>query len=339
MPISLKFSQLVVLLESIFVRHGARKEVARILAVNCAMCERDGSHSHGIFRMKGYVESMRSGWVDGKASPVLEDVALAFCRVDARNGFSQPALALGAETVTQKARRAGVAVLSIRNSHHFSALWPDVEPFAEQGLVALSLVNSFACTIPFSGNRAVFGTNPMAFAAPREGGDLVVFDMATSAMANGDVQIAAQDGKLLPPNVGVDRSGEPTTDPTAVLNGGSLLTFGGHKGSSISLMIELLGAALSGGHFSFEFDWSDHEGAQTPHTGQFLLLIDPSKAGGRAFASRAADLIERIRGSGVDRLPGERRFAERRLAETRGISISAANFAELEELRAGPITN
>src|SRR5690606_24425561 len=93
----------------------------------------------------------------------------------------------------------------------------------------------------------------------------LVFDLATSAMANGDVQISARTGKNLPPNSGVDVEGNPTTDPKAVLDGGALLTFGGYKGSSISMMVELLGAALTGGNFSFEFDWSEYKGAQTPH--------------------------------------------------------------------------
>lgn len=317
----LTYGALVALLERIFLAHGTSLRVARVLAANCAMCERDGAHSHGIFRMRGYVDSLASGWVDGRAEPVLEDIAPGFCRVDAMNGFAQPALALARDLLVEKARATGVAVLVIRNSHHLGALWPDVEPFATEGLVALSMVNSFACTVPFDGQSAVLGTNPIAFAAPRATDAPVVFDLATSAMANGDVQIAAREGRSLAPGAGVDKNGRPTANPFAVLDGGALLTFGGYKGSSISMMVELLSAALGGGHFSFEFDWSGHDGAQTPHTGQFLLLIDPARGGGLPFGLRADALVERMRAAGVSRLPGARRLQNRATAEKHGIVI------------------
>src|SRR5471030_1197862 len=139
---TLDFDSLVVLLEQVFQRNGTSAEVAAILARNCAGAERDGAHSHGVFRIPGYVSTLASGWVNGKAVPVVEDVASGFVRADAANGFAQPALQAARALLVEKARSAGIAVLAIRNSHHFAALWPDVEPFAYEGLVALSVVNS-----------------------------------------------------------------------------------------------------------------------------------------------------------------------------------------------------
>lgn len=328
----ISYQDLADLLKRIFERHGTSGHVAGILAANCAAAERDGSESHGIFRIPGYLSTLASGWVDGKAEPVLEDAAPAFLRADARNGFAQPALALARPLLVEKVRNAGIALLAIRDSHHFAALWPDVEPFAREGLAALSFVNSFACVVPHGGRSAVFGTNPLAFAAPREGGDPLVFDQAASAMANGDVRIAAREGRRLPPGTGVDAEGRPTTDPRAVLDGGALLPFGGHKGSSIAMMVELLAAALTGGNFSFEFDWSSHPGAETPRTGQLLIVIDPSKGAGAGFARRVEDLVRTVHGAGQDRLPGDRRYRRRREAERDGIPIRAADLAKLRDL-------
>ena len=183
------------LLQRIFLRHGTSAEVARVLADNCARAERDGSHSHGVFRIPGYLSSLASGWVNGQAVPQVENVAPGVVAVDAAGGFAQPALAAARELLLSKARSAGIAVLAIRNSHHFAALWPDVEPFAEEGLVALSLVNSMTCVVPHGAQRPLFGTNPIAFAAPREGAEPIVFDLATSAIAHGDVQIAKRQGQ------------------------------------------------------------------------------------------------------------------------------------------------
>ncbi|AZD08335.1 Delta 1-piperideine-2-carboxylate reductase [Pseudomonas chlororaphis] len=328
----LSLEALVKLLETIFLRHGTSAEVARSLAHNCAAAERDGAHSHGVFRIPGYVSTLDSGWVNGKAVPVVEDVAPAFVRVDAGNGFAQPALAAARALLVEKARHAGIAILAIRNSHHFAALWPDVEPFAEEGLVALSVVNSMTCVVPHGADRPLFGTNPIAFAAPQAGGNPIVFDLATSAIAHGDVQIAARKGERLPPGMGVDGLGQPTDDPKAILEGGALLPFGGHKGSALSMMVELLAAALTGGHFSFEFDWSNHPGAKTPWTGQLLIVIDPSKGAGQNFAERSQELIRQMHGVGLKRLPGDRRHRQREKSRHQGIALDAAELKQLREL-------
>jgi len=326
------FNDLVGLLSAVFVKNGTAPEVAAILARNCASAERDGAHSHGIFRIPGYLSTLASGWVNGKAVPVVTDVASGFVRVDAGNGFAQPALEAARALLVDKARSAGIALLAIHNSHHFAALWPDVEPFAEDGLVALSVVNSMTCVVPHGADRPLFGTNPIAFAAPRADGLPIVFDLATSAIAHGDVQIAARKGERLPPGMGVDSLGQPTTDPKAVLEGGALLPFGGHKGSALSMMVELLAAALTGGNFSFEFNWADHPGARTPWTGQLLIVIDPSKSAGQDFAERSQELVRQMHGVGLKRLPGDRRHGQRAKARVEGIALDPQTLADLREL-------
>lgn len=330
--VSISFSALVALLQQVFERHGTSPEVAAILAHNCASAERDGAHSHGIFRIPGYLSTLASGWVDGRAVPQVTDVASGFVRVDAGNGFAQPALEAARALLVEKARSAGIALLAIHNSHHFAALWPDVEPFAEQGLVALSVVNSMTCVVPHGADRPLFGTNPIAFAAPRADGLPIVFDLATSAIAHGDVQIAARKGERLPPGMGVDGLGQPTQDPKAILEGGALLPFGGHKGSALSMMVELLAAALTGGNFSFEFNWSDHPGARTPWTGQLLIVIDPSKTAGQSFAERSQELVRQMHAAGLRRLPGDRRHRTRAKAQQEGIEIDALDLERLHAL-------
>ncbi|WP_407311009.1 Ldh family oxidoreductase [Pseudomonas sp. nanlin1] len=332
---SLSLVELEQLLERIFLNHGTSQDVARSLAANCAAAQRDGAHSHGVFRMPGYLSSLASGWVDGRAVPLVEDIASGYVSVDAAGGFAQPALQAARALLVSKARSAGIAVLAIRNSHHFAALWPDVEPFAREGLVALSVVNSMTCVVPHGASKPLFGTNPIAFAAPCEGRDPVVFDMATSALAHGDVQIAAREGRQVPPGSGVDRDGQPTTDPAAILHGGALLPFGAHKGSALSMMVELLSAALTGGHFSFEFDWSRHPGAQTPWTGQLIIVIDPAKSPGHGFAGRCRELVERMHEVGQARLSGDRRYRAREMADREGIRLTPEHLQQLQAMAAG----
>jgi len=334
------FEQLRDTLQRIFERHGASPNVAHILADNCASAERDGSHSHGIFRIPGYLSTIASGWVNARAVPQVEDVAPSYVAVDAAGGYTQPAWQAGYTLLRDKARANGIALLAIRNSHHFAALWPDVEPLARDGLIAIALVNSMACVVPAGGQRALFGTNPIAFAAPRAHADPLVFDMATSGMAHGDVQIAARENRPLPEGFGIDSHGHPTTDPHAVLQGGALLPFGGshghHKGSALAMMVELLAAALTGGHFSWEFDWSAHPGAQSPWTGELILAINPNKNATsdhqHSFAQRCDTLVQAMQDAGQTRQPGQQRYRQRALSMTHGVPLAANTWHELQAL-------
>jgi delta1-piperideine-2-carboxylate reductase len=325
-------AQLEALLRAIFLRHGCSEHVADLLAANMAGAEADGAHSHGVFRLKGNLGSIDSGWLDPKAVPVLEDVAPGILRADGRNGFSLPVLAAAAEPLMAKARTNGIAVLTVRKAHHFSAVWPDIEPFARAGFLALAMVNSMANVVPHGGRKRLYGTNPMGFAVPRAGMDPLVFDQSSSVMANGDVQIARREGRQLPPGTGIDRDGNPTTDPNAVLEGGALLPFGGHKGSSIAMMMEIMGAALAGSDYSFEIDWSQHPGAATPHGGQTYILIDPNRGAVNSFADRIEVLFDAIHDAGQSRLPSDRRYANRRESQANGIPLEQATLDEIKRL-------
>ena len=324
------FQELTALLRAIFVNNRASSETADILAENCAACERDGALSHGIFRVPGYLDSLRSGWVNGLAVPDVVRIGSSFIRIDARNGFAQRALASADPLIRRTVRETGIAIVATRNSPHFSALWPDVEPFALAGYVAITVVNGLANVVPHGGRQAVYGTNPIAFAVPVHNAQPLVVDQATSVMANGDVRLHALANKPVPDGTGVDRAGNPTTDPHAILAGGTLNTFGGYKGSSIALLVEILAAAVTGGQFSFENDFTGFPGAQTPKAGQLLIVIDPNWGVSTNFESRLGLLCAQLVDAGQDRLPGSRRFANRAAAELSGIPIA---MGELQRLR------
>ncbi len=315
-----------------FVRHGVSEANARILAENCAACERDGALSHGIFRVPGYIASLDSHWVDGRAEPSLERVAPAILRVDAARGFAQPALAMAMAEAVDIAGRDGLAVIAIRNSHHFSALFPDIEPIADAGLVALTMVSGHACVAPPGGLKPVFGTNPIAFATPVAGSPPLVFDFATSAMSHGNLRLAALAGDRVEPGTGIDASGAACDSPEAILTGGALLPFGGHKGAALALMVEVLASAFTGGPFSSEVDFSEHPGAEIPRTGQFLLILNPAKGLHGSFAERVLTLVRTIRGSGDVRLPSDRRYHHRALSMRDGIAVAEADLVYLQDL-------
>lgn len=332
MEITLRPDALQDLVARVFAANGMSAENARIVAAVVAAAERDGAHSHGLFRIPGYIGTLRSGWVNGRSVPRVSDAAPATVATDADNGYAQVALAASRSLLLEKAKRNGIALLAVRNSHHFAALWPDVEPFAAAGLVALSFVNTRSRVAPWGATKRLLGTNPMAFACPRRDGPPMVWDQASSVMAMGEVMLAARDGHDIAAGVGIDAQGRPTTDPKAIMAGGALLPFGGHKGSALAAMIEILAAALTGGRFGFEDRSAQFPGAESSNAGQSLILIDPATTAGAGFAERVEALFSQFGSAAVSRLPADRRYTARRKAERDGIVVDLKTHDYLRSL-------
>ncbi len=310
------------------VANGFAERIAAPIARSIAACERDGTPSHGLLRLPGFVEAVRTGWADGKALPVEVSKSPSMKVVDAKNGFTHYALEESRAELMAMASQTGTAILLIRNAHHFAALWPDIEAFAREGFIAFSCVTSRARLTAWSGGGPVFGTNASAFACPRSAGDPIVWDQATSIMSQGDLLLAAKEGRKIPLDVGVDSHGEPTDDPDAILKGGALHPFGGRKGASIAFMVEILAAALSGGVFGYE---SPAKGTMPSKGGQFLMLIDPRRAGADV-ATRVEGLVDAVHAAGSPDLPGSRRYRRRAQAHAEGIVVSDESLAMLDRL-------
>jgi delta1-piperideine-2-carboxylate reductase len=332
MPQTVSFTELTELVTNVLIRHGVSRENAGPVAESIAACERDGTASHGLLRLPGYVASLTSGWVDGHAVPVVADAAPGLVATIAANGFAQPALRASAPLLRNKAKRQGIAAAAIRDSHHFGAVWPDIEPFAAEGLIALAMVNGRQRMVAWGGRRKVFGTTPMGFACPRPGKLPLVWDQASSVMAQGDVLLAAQRGEALPEGVGLDATGRPTTDPRALLEGGAALPFGGYKGASIAFMIEIIAGALTGGCFGYEDGSGGYPGAQTSKAGQTVILIDPMRVPGNRYFERIESLFTAVAESGSERFPGDRRYRRRELALREGIKVCDRDWGTLQDL-------
>jgi delta1-piperideine-2-carboxylate reductase len=331
-PTILSIDQLTELVAAIFLRLGMAATDVQVMAGTVVAAERDGARGHGLQRMRGYVSSIEAGWVDPRAEPTFEQRRPGLLAADAANGFAQIALARAKDRLLRMVQKNGTAILATRNSHHFAALWPDIEPFAEASFIALTMANTRPWMAAWGGRRRALGTNPIAFACPVPDASPLVWDQASSIMSQGEVLLHRASGKALPGGTGIDRAGDPTTDPDAVLDGGALLPFAGAKGASIAFMVEILVAAFGGGLFGFEDRSAAVPGAVTSNAGQFLLLIDPATAGAMDFDGRVAGLIAFIRASGSERLPGDRRYAARQQSVLNGIAVSPAMLAGLHRL-------
>ncbi len=318
----------------IFLHAGLNEVQAGSLARVITAGERDACKSHGIFRIEGVLRTVKSGKVKADALPrLLPDDGSAIVRVDAAGGFANPAFDLGLEALAERAGRLGLAALVINDCTHFSALWSEVEGVTAKGLATITMCPSYATVAPAGGRAPLLGTNPFAFGWPRPGRDPYVFDFATSVAARGEIELHRRAGTKLPEGWAIDAAGQPTTDPEAAL-AGAMLPFGGHKGSAIGTMIELMAAVMIGDLTSPEV--LDYLGTTTlaPFHGELVLAFSPERfAAGRAGNphERAEALFEAITGQGA-RLPGQRRFAARKRAEAEGITLTEAEVAGLDRL-------
>lgn len=264
---------------------GLSRPHAEAVARTIMASERDACHSHGLHRLPGCVMTIRSGKLSLDAEPAVADVTSSLARVDAGYGYSRLAFDRGLPLLAEKARRCGFAAMAINNCFHFSALWPEIEALTDLGLVAIAMAPSHAWVAPAGGTRGLLGTNPIAFGWPRPSGLPYVFDFATSAMARSELARRKLEGGTIAEGIGLDPTGAPTTDPAAALDG-AMLTFGGHKGSALSTMIELMAGPLVGDRTSLASMEFDDGLRLAPCHGELVMAFDRATMGGPA-ASRA----------------------------------------------------
>ena len=287
--------------------------------------ERDGSISHGLFRIPGYVAALKSKKVKGNSRPTNHFRTQSIIRVDGDYGFAPIAIRVGIPALIETTNKHGIGVLAITNTHHFAALWHETEALAENNLIGIACTAYMPSVAPTGATKALFGTNPISFAWPRKNKTPVVYDMATASMAMGEVQVAARDGLKVPMGTGLNKDGEKTNDPSAIANGGVLLPFGGHKGSAIAMMVELLAAGLVGDLFSFEAKVADNKDGGPARGGEFIMALSPQLIAGDGWNEHAEKFFEQMESLDGVRLPGQRRHNNRKDTGPRNINAELVN--------------
>tara|TARA_Y100001970_G_scaffold206569_1_gene251547 strand:+ start:700 stop:1698 length:999 start_codon:yes stop_codon:yes gene_type:complete len=291
--------------------NGCDEETSNILSDLIMKAERDGSLSHGLFRLPAYIAGLKSGKINGKNRPKVSKITSGVVKVDGNNCLAPMVLNKSIPELIKAAKENGVAVLSITNSHHMAAMWPETEAIAEEGLVAFACTSYKPAVAPAGSIKPLFGTNPISFAWPRKNKPPVVYDMATASMAMGEVQVAKREGHKVPLGTGLTKEGKDTTNPAEIADGGVLLPFGGYKGSGIAMMVELLAGALVGDNFSFETAEKDNNDGGPPSGGEFILAISPDKLSNSDWDTHSSKFFEKMKSMGDVRLPGERRHKNR----------------------------
>jgi uncharacterized oxidoreductase len=316
---------------------GSPPDEARMVAAHLVLANLVGHDSHGVIRLRDYVPWAQKGMVvPGARATVVHETPLALT-VDGGLGFGQAIGETALALAIQKARASGLALLGIRNTGHLGRIGHWAERAAAAGLVSLHFVNTSGYGVlvaPYGSHEARLSANPIAAGVPVDGGDPVILDISTASIAEGKIKVARNAGKPLPEGCVVDAEGRPTQDANAFYGPprGAILPFGGHKGYGLSVLVELLAGALTGGGCTAP--GSEH--AKVLRNNMASLLIDPAALGaGPGFAAEVRHFIDWIAaappmepGTPVQ-LPGEpeRRSRQDRLAH--GIPLDGTTLQEI----------
>ncbi|TYC63205.1 Ldh family oxidoreductase [Rhodobacterales bacterium] len=332
MTISISLAEAERLVVKALIAAGTSRENAPPVARALVGAEASGQPGHGLSRMPSYTAQVKTGKVRGDALPVSELVRPGLLRIDAGHGFAYPAIDVAIDTLPEMARQNGIALAAIRRSHHFGQGGAHCEKLADLGLVAMIFGNAPKAIAPWGAGKALFGTNPICFAAPGpEGSPSLVIDFAVSRVAKGKIMAAHRTGAQIPEGWALDRDGNPTTDAAAAM-AGTMVPIGEAKGAALAMMIEVLSAALVGAHFGFEANSVFDGDGDPPNLSQTILAIDPGLASNGAYWERVATLFEEIEGLEDARLPGSRRLEARETAEREGLNVPAQIMEDLRRL-------
>jgi L-2-hydroxycarboxylate dehydrogenase (NAD+) len=333
------FDHLRNFIHAAFVKHGLPNADALQVAQLMAEADLQGSDGHGVIRLPMYLKRIKAGGmnISPKITVVHERAAMAV--VDGDNGMGHLVVSKAVDIAIAKARVAGVAWVSTRNSNHAGpASLYSRKPLEHDMLGLYFAVGNANHLPPWGGMDMLLSTNPISAGIPAGDEPPVVLDMATTVAAYGKVKAKAKRGEQMPEGWMIDRQGKPLTDPTRAAEG-FLLPIGEHKGYGLALIVGLLAGTLGGaamGRDVIDFN-ADH--VTKTNTGQAILVIDLAAFGDPAQFKHAVDTIVRdIRNSerlpGVERiwLPGEQSHGKRARYCVEGIPLMDALVTELHAL-------
>lgn len=313
-------------------RVGASDSQANAAAVEITDAEAEGIRQVGLGYMHLYLKHLKCGKIVGYAKPKIVKTSAAATVVDAGFGFCHTAYLAAEENLIAAANKHGIGYLAIRHSYSAGVLGWFVRRLARRNLVSLMFANSSKAVAAHGGKVPFFGTNPLAFASPREAAPPVVVDMATASTARVNIVRAANEGRALVAGHAIDADGNPTTDANAAL-AGAQLPLGGAKGYGLGLMVDILAGVLTGSNCSYEAPmFADEEGGP-PNVGQSIIAISPEFVGDN-FAAHLAEMLNALT-AGDDnavRLPGDRRAQNRAKHEQYGVEVPQSLLDQIAAL-------
>jgi LDH2 family malate/lactate/ureidoglycolate dehydrogenase len=293
-----------------------------------------GIDTHGIARLASYAAKLATGEVNPIASPAF-DTRQGILKCNGDGGLGQIVATLAIDQALDAARTSALVACRIEHTGHLGALGTYVVAAAERGMFSILCQRTPPIMAMPGARKPVIGNNPIAFAVPVAGRAPLVFDMAHSVVARGQIVQALREGQeTIPGEWAIGPDGAPTTNPALALQG-AMQPVAGYKGLGLAMLVECLAGSLNGIAGGSAADPSNVSHGSEANVSGFLIMINPALAVGQQEfdASVTAWLKNFLEGSGADaRYPGQRQAASEEQRLKHGVPIPAGLFAELRDL-------
>lgn len=259
----------------IFEKSGSIDKNSSVCAEHLVDANLCGVDTHGIWQVPGYLKDIEKKLLIPDAIPTIIRDLGSVALVSGEWTFGQVAAEYALREGIKRLNDIPIVLMGIVKCHHLGRVGYYTELAAKYNTIAILCGGGYGVgyptTVPFGGREKFFNTNPLSTAFPTDD-SRIMSDFATTEGANAKVKIASESGQDLPLGFGVDKDGNPTTDPNKIISGGALLPFGGHKGYSIMVAVEILTRILMGAD---SYSENGRGGSVYGHQGVFLLLIKP----------------------------------------------------------------
>jgi ureidoglycolate dehydrogenase (NAD+) len=330
-----KYDVLTKLVTKKLTKAGLIEKHAEVVADVLVHADLRGVSSHGVMRTEHYVTRIQAGGMNVSPMFSIKETGPCTAIFDGDDGMGHVVMKEAMEYCITVAKEKGIGMITVMNSSHCGALSYFVEQATAENLIGVAMTQTDKAVVPFGGREPYFGTNPMAYGFPAKKHDPVILDMATSNVALGKILHARDQGISIPDDWGVDKAGNPTTDPHQVEY---LLPFGGPKGYGLGMVVDIMSGVLAGTAFGPHITkmYGDYE--KKRKLGHFVLVIHPAYFTDLdRFLTNVDQMIEEIHQvkprKGFDQVlvPGEPEqiLYKKRIKE--GIPISASIYEYLQE--------
>lgn len=260
-----------------------------------------GHFSHGLNRLEFYINDILSKATVPTAKPVILKETEATVWVDGCNALGATVSNFAMDLAIQKAKKAGVGWVAAKRSNHFGMAGYWALKAEREGLIGMAFTNTSPIMVPTRAKKSALGTNPIAMAAPATGGDSIVVDMATTAVAVGKIEVQMHKDEPIPEGWALGPDGKLTTDSKVAFDTANLLPLGGleetsgYKGYGLGAMVEVFCSGLSGSKSTHNIrGWEVNSQGGPPDLGHCFVAIDP-ECFAPGFAERIADCLHHWR--------------------------------------------
>lgn len=323
-----KPQQLAAWCQKAMEKNGVTESDAAIAADVFVAADTRGTFSHGSRQIFGLMKNVKDGRIDTRASPVTIMDHISTAIIDGRDAMPTTNAVEGMKLAIAKAKKTGIAYVTVRNSAHIGALAYYSLMAAAEGLIGISMTNTDpVMTVP-GGKGSIIGTNPISYAIPTGNGMPIFLDIATSSVAVTRIMQLKAIGKKLPDKWLVDDQGQPTDDPAGFPEKLTLLPMAMHKGYGLAVLVETLSAIVSGAAFLSGVGCWVHDIPKKTNQGHAFIAVDISTMLPKEeFFQRTNSMSEELRNApkaeNSDKilLPGETEHNNRAKALAEGMVL------------------